>query len=319
MDALSTLFYALVFPGFLFLALLALLFQYIDRKVVARVQGRIGPPLLQPLADFVKLLGKEVISPEGSDSRVLSAAPLVALAAVFAAFLLMPVSGPSPLGFAGDLPVALYLLTLPTVIMLVVGFASKSAYTSLGGARAVTLLFMYEVPFYLALLAPAIAAGSWSMGAIVEWQSGNGLLVLSQPLALAVALIGLQAKLERAPFDIAEAETELIAGPWTELTGRRLAVMRLSFDAALVAGCVLVALLFLGGGALPGDPHPYWLVAVAVVLLKAFLVALVLIVVRAAFGRLRVDQFSSFGWRVLAPAAVLQVFVVLVTVGGGWP
>jgi len=82
MDALSTLFYALVFPGFLFLALLALLFQYIDRKVVARVQGRIGPPLLQPLADFVKLLGKEVISPEGSDSRVLSAAPLIALAAV---------------------------------------------------------------------------------------------------------------------------------------------------------------------------------------------------------------------------------------------
>ncbi len=318
MDPLLLVVYIFLFPGFLFLIAYAFLFQFLDRKIYARMQNRVGPPLLQPFADFVKMLGKEVIDPKGVDRRAFDAAPLLALAAVMTAFLYVPIVGGSPLAFQGDLIVVLYLMTVPTIVLFVLGWLSRNVYATIGGVRAVTQLFIYEVPFYLAMLGPALmagAAGGWSISGIVAWQQRNLWFAVFQPIGLVVAIIGLQAKLERTPFDIPEAETEILAGPTTELTGRRLALMKLTMDVSMVVGSALVAALFLGGPLLPWTFSPNWLgwiIGFAVFLAKTLAVLLVLSSIRAATGRIRIDQLNDIGWKYLASAAVLQMALVLV-------
>ncbi len=314
---MELLLYALVFPGLLFLVASALFLQYVDRKLLARMQNRVGPPVVQPLADLLKVLAKEDVIPGGVDARALGLIPLLAFAAVATAFLYMPVVGPSPLAFQGDLVVALYLLTLPSILLFLVGWMSRNVFATIGGVRAVTQLFIYEVPLFLALLGPALAAGSWSISDVAAWQANHPWSALLQPIGFTVALVGLQAKLERAPFDIPEADTEIVAGPWTELTGRKLAVMRLSMDMALVAGVVLVADLFLGGPATPFAVPGAWAPALgfAVLAAKALGILGLLAVVRAAVGRVRLDQLSRFGWRYLTPASLGQVALVLLMQG----
>ena len=162
--------YILIFPGFLFLFGYALFLQIVDRRITARMQHRIGPPILQPLADIVKTLAKEVIDLKDVDKKALDAAPLLALAAVMTAYLYIPIVGRSPLAFQGDLAVVLYLLTLPTIILFVVGWLSRNIFATIGGVRAVTQMFIYEVPFFLALMTPALMAGSWSISILL---SGN--------------------------------------------------------------------------------------------------------------------------------------------------
>ena len=315
MDPLLLAVYVLVFPGFLFLLAYAFFLQFVDRKVAARMQNRVGPPLLQPFADFIKMLGKEVIDVKGIDRKAFDFAPILALAAAMTAFLYVPVVGNSPLAFEGDLVLVLYLLTLPTVILFVLGWLSRNVFATVGGVRAVTQLFIYEVPFFLALLAPALMAGTWSISEIVAWQQTHLWFAILQPIGFVVAIIGLQAKLERTPFDIPEAETEIVAGPWTELTGRRLALMHLTLDVSLVAGSALVAALFLGGPMVPWAITPDWLrwiVGFALFLAKTLGVLLVLASIKVATGRIRLDQLNDIGWKYLATAAIVQVALVLV-------
>ena len=314
-DPVLILLYIFVFPGFFFLFTYALFLSYLDRKIAARMQQRVGPPFYQPLADLIKMLGKEVINPDGVDWRIFDAIPLVVLAAVMTAFLYVPVIGASPLAFQGDLVVVLYLMTLPAIGLFLLGWLSRNIFSAIGGIRAVTQLFIYEVPFFLALLTPAIMAGSWSISEIVLWQQQNLWLVFLQPIGFVVALIGLQAKLERTPFDIPEAETEIVAGPWTELTGRRLALMHLTTEILLVVGSALIAALFLGGPLLPWTLSPAWLNVAAgfcLFLAKTLAVLLVLSSIRVATGRLRIDQLNDIGWKYIASAALVQVGIVLV-------
>ncbi len=319
MEPWLLLVYALIFPGLLFLLAYALFLQYADRKISARMQNRVGPPFLQPFADIVKLLAKEVITPEGVDRKAFDAAPILAFAAVVTAFLYVPVVAGSPIAFQGDLILVLYLLTLPTIILFLLGWLSRNVFATVGGVRAVTQLFIYEVPFFLALLAPAIAAGSWNISEIMAWQSAHLWILIYQPIGFVLALIGLQAKLERTPFDIPEAETEIVAGPWTELTGRRLALMRLTMDVSMVVGSALVAALFLGGPLTPWAIEPGWLSVVVgflLFLVKTFAILLILITIKVAMGRVRIDQLNNLGWKYLASLAVLQVLLVLLM--NGW-
>ncbi|HTY15943.1 MAG TPA: complex I subunit 1 family protein [Methanoregulaceae archaeon] len=314
-DTLLLLVYIIVFPGFIFLLAYALFFEFLDRKISARMQHRVGPPLFQPFADLIKMLGKEVIDPDGVDRHVFDTAPLVALAAVMTAFLYIPVTGASPLAFQGDLVVVLYLLMLPTVALFLIGWLSRNVFSAVGGIRAVTQMFIYEVPFFLALLTPALMAGSWSISDIVLWQQEHLWFMVIQPIGFVVGLIGLQAKLERTPFDIPEAETEIVAGPWTELTGRRLALMHLTSDVSLVVGSSLIAALFLGGPALPWTVSPVWLNWIAGFLLflaKTLAVLLILSSMKVATGRIRIDQLNAIGWKYIAGAAVVQVALVLI-------
>jgi len=319
MDLALLILYVFVFPGLLLLLAYAFFMEYVDRKLSARIQNRVGPPLFQPFADFVKLLSKEDITPEDVDPPSMRAIPILAFAAVATAFLYVPVVGSSPLAFQGDLIVVLYLLTVPSILLFLIGWISRNIFATLGGVRVATQLFIYEVPFFLALLGPALASGSWSISKIVEWEQANLWFVATQPIGFVVALIGLQAKLERTPFDIPEAETEIVAGPWTELTGRKLALMRLTVDMALVTGAALISALFLGGPAVPWAVEPAWLaglVRFASFFLKTLAILFVLTLVRMAMGRVRIDQLNDFGWRYLASAAIVQVLIVLLLSGG---
>jgi NADH-quinone oxidoreductase subunit H len=181
------------------------------------------------------------------------------------------------------------------------------------------MLFIYEVPFFLALLMPALMAGSWSISEIAAWQQGHTWFALLQPIGLVVGLIGLQAKLERQPFDIPEAETELVAGPWTELTGRRLALMHLTMQVMLVAGSGLIAALFLGGPLPPWpiSPPGSWIAGFALFLGKTLVILVILASIKVATGRIRIDQLNDIGWKYLASATILQVAIVLL-MGSTW-
>jgi NADH-quinone oxidoreductase subunit H len=314
-DPVYTFVYIFLFPGFLFIIIYGLILEFLDRRIAARMQNRVGPPFFQPFADFIKMLGKEVIDPEGVDRQLFDAAPLVALAAVMTAYLYVPVLGNSPLAFQGDLVLVLYLLTLPTIALFLLGWLSRNIFSAIGGIRAVTQMFIYEVPFFLALLAPALMAGTWSISEIAVWQQKNLWFIFLQPIGFVVALIGLQAKLERTPFDIPEAETEIIAGPWTELTGRRLALMHLTMNVSLVVGSSLIAALFLGGPMIPWVITPVWMGWIAgffLFLAKTLGVLLVLASIKVATGRIRIDQLNRIGWKYIASAAIVQVALVLI-------
>jgi NADH-quinone oxidoreductase subunit H len=313
-DALLLFFYIFLFPGLLFLFVYALFFEFLDRKIAARMQHRVGPPFFQPFADFIKMLGKEVINPNGIDQKIFDAAPLVALAAVITAYFYIPIVGNSPFNFQGDLVLVLFLLSVPTIVLLLLGWLSRNIFSAMGGIRAITQMFIYEVPFFLVLLAPAMMAGTWSVSGIVQWQQKNLWLVILQPIGFVVALVCLQAKLERTPFDIPEAETEIIAGPWTELTGRRLAIMHLAKDIALVTGSALIAALFLGGPMSNITPTPQWLnwfFGFFLFLTKTLVVLLILSTIKVATGRIRIDQLNMIGWKYIASAAMVQVALVL--------
>lgn len=304
-DWLSALFALLVFPGCGFLFACALLFHWLDRWVAARLQGRIGPPWFQPLADLIKLLAKEDILPIGAHGRACAALPMVSLAAVLTAAMYVPVGKQAASAFEGDLIVTLFLLSLPALGYFLAGWLSASVFSVVGGSRALLQYFAYEVPFLMALSGPAILGGSWSISRIAAQQSQGPWMVFLQPLGFLVALIGLIGKLKRSPFDIPKAKSEIGAGPLTEFSGRRLALWHLSLQIKTVVGVFLLVNVFLGGSAGPLAP-PALLFG-----LKALLVLLLLSVAGVLYARLRIDQLASLGWRLLAPLALVQIVVAI--------
>ena len=214
----------LIFPGFLFTGAVGMLSSWIDRKVTARVQWRVGPPLLQPLYDFVKLLGKETIVPEGNRIIPFLLAPLGGLAAVtVVSFILwLPIlNWPvfAPLSFSGDIILIVYLLTIPSLCVIIGGSSTCNPLGSLGSSREMKLILAYELPFILAITVPIIQSGGLvRLDSLVAYQAQHGAAMLhfSGLFALLAAIPCMQAKLTLVPFDIPEAETEIIAGPYTD-------------------------------------------------------------------------------------------------------
>jgi len=301
MAALKTILYLLVYPGFLFLFVYSTFVEWFDRKVYARLQNRMGPThtgragLLQPIADIVKLMAKEDIVPDKADKKVFTALPVVGLAVVLTAGLLLPVwnidlAAASPISFPGDLIVLLYLLSLPTLVLFLAGWSSTNAFSIIGGTRVLTMLFGYEVPLFLAVLSPAVLAGSWRMAEIAAFYRAHPLLILPNLIGFGIALIAVQAKLERTPFDIPHAETEIVGGTFTEYSGKKLAFFRLMADVELVVAAGLLATVFLGG--FGGSVLPAFVQFV----LKTLFVVFLLSVLRAVTGRIRVDQVVSLAW-----------------------
>ena len=319
MAILKPIFFLLVYPGVLFLFVYSTFCEWFDRKVYARLQNRLGPfhtgrsGILQPIADFVKLMAKEDIVPEKADKAMFSALPVFALAIVCTAAVILPLQvAPGETGFrsfSGDLIVMVYLLSLPTLIFFLAGWHSTNLFSTIGGVRVLTMLFGYEIPLLLAVLSPAILADSWRMARIAEFYQAHPWLVPANAVGFAVAIICLQAKLERVPFDIPHAETEIVGGTFTEYSGKKLAFFRLLSDIEMVVGAGLIAAVFMGG--FPGGPMMGLLQFIA----KTLLVILLLTVLRAACARIRIDQMVRFAWRVLAPLAVLQLLIVIVLKG----
>lgn len=305
------LFSFLVFPGLLFWVALGLVAQFVDRKLYARFQNRQGPPWFQPLADLLKLIRKESCIPEQADGFFFCLMPVLALTATVTSSFLIPLWKPAGLmGFSGDVIVVLYLLTIPTFTFFLAGWYSRSVYSMIGAARTVIQLFAYEVPLFLSILAPALLADSWQLSEVVRFYQAHPWLALCNLPALAVASVALLGKLEKVPFDIPEAETEIVAGSFTEYSGRLLAFFRMTIDIEMVVGAALIAAVFLPFGlSLPP------VASFALTIVKIFVVIELISLARTVFARLRLDQMIAFCWRLVAPVALLQVVINLLLKG----
>lgn len=291
----------LLFPGGLALLLAALLYEWINRKLAARLQNRVGPRWYQPFADLVKLLAKEEIYPQGVPPTLFDLLPVISLAAVTTAAVYVPLFGMSPAGnFPGDLIVAVYLLSVLSLCTSLAGLITDDHYALVGGLRVLTQLFSYEAPFLLALLLPALAAGSWQISEIAAYASEHTWLLLTQPIGFVVAVIGLMGKLELPPFDAPEAHTEIVAGSLTEYSGRGLALFRLSRDVVLVVGLALIAALYLGGTA-----------NVLLFFAKTLLLLFAVTIAQTLFARLRIDQTIGLWWRYGVLLALGQWLITL--------
>jgi len=298
----------LFFPGGLFLMASGMLYEWADRKLVARYQNRVGPRWFQPLADVVKLLAKEEIVPRGVNARLFTGLPIAGLAAALTAALYVPLFGFAPAhAFRGDLIAALYLLSVPTLTLGLAGANTLDRFALVGATRTLTQLFSYEAPFLLALLGPAIVAGSWQIGAINLYAQGHWWMLFTQPVGFIVALVGLMGKLELPPFDAPEAETEIVSGALTEYSGRGLALFHIAKNVELVVGLTLISSFYLGGLTSPIG-----------FLLKTGALLLVMSIFQSLFARLRIDQTVGLWWRIGALLALVQLLVlVLVEVARG--
>jgi NADH-quinone oxidoreductase subunit H len=303
---LSAFYTLFVFPGFAFLFACSMVFAWIDRRMIARLQGRVGPPWFQPLADWIKLMAKEDILPNGANEWAGTALPVASLAAVLTASIYIPVGGMVFSAFEGDLIVVLFLLSLPALAYFMAGWATGGVYSVIGGNRSLLQYFSYEVPFLMALTGPAILSGTWSIEGIAAHQSGTIWGVLVQPVGFLLAVVGLLGKLKRVPFDIPKAKSEIVAGPLTEFSGRRLALWNLSIQIKTVAGIFLLVNTFLGGSGVSRILAPPLSFAI-----KSLLVLLSLSVSSVLYARLRIDQLANLGWRILAPLALLQTAVTI--------
>jgi len=315
---LSAVLSVVVYPGMGFLILLSLLYEWIDRKFVARLQNRYGPlytgpsGILQPFADIVKLLSKEDIEPKGVDHVVFRAAPILMLALPLLGLLVVPINSQTALlAFEGDLIFMIFLLTLIAALVFLAGYASANRFGTIGGLRAALQMLGYEVPLSVSLVGPAVMAGSLSISRIVQWQTRTGFwMILMQPVGFAVSILCLLAELEKIPFDIPEAETEIVAGWLTEYSGRKLALLRLAGDVEMVLACGLLAALYLGG---PASPVP-WL-SIVWFLIKTLAVLLIFSNLRSLFARFRIDQMISGCWKYLLPLASIQLIAVELMLG----
>jgi len=216
----NTLFNYLIFPGFLFTSIAGLALNWIDRKLTARIQWRVGPPWYQPLFDVLKLFGKEITIPKEGKDTLFLIAPFFSLGAiVFASTLLLLPNFISSSGFAGDLIVILYLLMIPGISTILGGASSANPLASLGVSREIKLMISYELPLVLAIFTPVIkTSGIITIDGLLKYQLTNGIMLKNPSciIAFLVAIICIQAKLGSVPFDQSEAETEIMAGAYIE-------------------------------------------------------------------------------------------------------
>ncbi len=286
-----------------------ILLIWVERKVAARIQDRIGPNrvgpygLLQPVADALKMLTKEDITPAGADRFIYNLAPIIAFAMIILMWAVIPFS---PVHVGADLSIGiLYFIALGsigTVKVMVGGWSSNNKYALLGAFRTIALLLSYEVPLILALLVPVLMTGTMSLQDITFAQGGMWFIVTA-PLAALIFLIANQAETGRAPFDLIEAESELIAGYNIEYSGFKFGMFMAGEFLHVFTVAVLFSVLFLGGWWGPGvEQAP----ALGFIYLgaKTALVYLALLWVRNTLPRFRVDQVMALNWKVMVPGAI---------------
>ena len=305
---MSLLFNFFIFPGFLFTAVIGMLVGWIDRKVTARIHWRVGPPWYQNFVDFYKLLGKEVIVPEGGGSLFLLA-PLLGLASATLVSMILSnaIFGLNKYGFSGDLIVVVYLLMIPAIAVILGASASRNSLASLAASREMKLVLGYELPFILSILVVIIKTASLRLTEILGYQAAHGSLAslgqgnFSGFLALLVGIFCLQAKLGLVPFDMAEAETEIAGGTLIEYSGPALAIFRLTKSFMMV-----IMPLFLIG--------LFWAGAISLVALIGKYVALLVIVIliRNTNPRVRIDQAVRFFWGPMTILAGLAIILAII-------
>jgi NADH-quinone oxidoreductase subunit H len=303
----------------------------LERKVIAWVQIRLGPMrvgpygTLQPIADAIKLLLKEDITPARADRLLFTVAPIVAMVPALIAFAVIPFGaelslfGYSVPLFIADVNVGLLYIVATTSIsvygIILAGYASNSKFPLLAGLRASAQLISYEVAVTMMLVSMVVTAGTPSMVGIVEAQLTQGVwFVFLQPIAFVILFIGGLAETNRAPFDLPEAEQELTGGFHTEYSGMRFALFFLAEYANMIVVSAVATTLFLGGWLRP-FPNVAWLAWLDLIpgwvwfLLKTFAFLYVFIWIRATLPRYRYDQLMRLGWKILIPLAIANLIV----------
>ena len=300
-------------------ALLALVFVllnvlfliWLERKVSGHIQQRMGPMrvgwhgALQTLADVFKLIAKEDIVPAGADRRVFALAPIIAFAPALAVYAVLP-WGPGLV--ARDLNIALvYIAAISSMVVIAIlmaGWSSNNKWSLLGSIRSAAQLISYEVPLVISIVAVAMLAGSLSLKEIVEAQLGGVWYILIQPIGFVIFFIATLAELNRGPFDLPEAESELVAGYQTEYSGMRWAMWMLSEYGAMVSSSAIGVALYFGGWSGPAFlPGAIWF------LLKVYVLIFVIMWVRWTFPRIRVDQLMDVGWKGLVPLSLVNLVI----------
>ena len=312
LNALTVLGYILIFPGFLFCFLAGMLLSGIDRKLVARMQKRVGPPILQPFYDFFKLMGKETIVPAAASRTVFLMAPLVGLAALVVLQLFIPVFSFQAFSGVADMIVILYLMLIPALAIIMGGAASGSPYAGVGLSREMVTVISCELPLVLVLLAVGKTVGdalgkglTFSLTDIAAYQAANGCLIAKAsmiPAAIAMLLI-IPGETGSHPFDAAEAETEICEGMLAEYSGPPLGVYKLSHSIKLVTLTTLFTALFLGGlgtGILLVD-------GLIVFAISVVLTVVCISLVHAVTARLKIEQIFKYYWTVVSGLALISL------------
>ena len=302
---MKLLFNYLIFPGFLFSAIIGLMAGWVDRKVTARLQWRKGPPWHQNFTDILKLLGKETVVPEGTGFTFLLS-PYIGLAGLVLAATILGTAIFSPLeSFTADLIVVLYLFIIPAVAMILGASSSRNPLASVGASREMKLVLAYELPFILSIIVVIIKSGvTIQLGQILDHQIrlGSNLASWSGALAFIVAILCMQAKLGFVPFDASEADQEIMGGVLVEYSGLPLAIFKLTKAVLLYTMPLFLIVLFWAG-----NLSPLALIGKYVVLL------VIVILIKNTNPRLRIDQALRFFWRL--PTLLAAVAIVLALLG----
>lgn len=300
---MKILFNYLIFPGFLFSAIIGLLASWVDRKVTARIQWRVGPPWYQNFVDILKLLGKETIVPQGAKmtffySPFLGLLSLILVVTILGKIIIMPLES-----FAGDLIVILYLLIIPALAIILGASSSSNPLASVGASREMKMILGYELPFILSAIVVIIkSGGAIRISQILNHQInfGSNIASLSGALAFIVAIFCMQAKLGLVPFDASEAEQEIMAGVLIEYSGLPFAIFKLTKAILLYAMPLFLIVLFAGK-----DLSPTFIVG------KYILILVGIILIRNTNPRMRIDQALRWFWGPMTILASVAVILAL--------
>lgn len=311
-NAVVYLGFILIFPGFLFCIFCGMLLCGIERKIVARMQKRVGPPILQPWYDFFKLCGKETIIPAAANRTIFLAAPILGLTALVVIQLFIPVFQFTAFSGNADVIVILYLLLIPALAEVIGAAASGSPYAGVGLSREMVTIISCELPLVLVLLAVGKAVGNslgtgvcFSLQSIAEYQAESGSLITKFsmiPAAVAMLLV-IPGEIGSHPFDAAEAETEICEGMLAEYSGKPLAVYKLSHAVKMFTMTSLFVALFLGGlgtGIMTAD-------ALIVLALSVAIIICVVALINAATARLKIEQIFKYYWTFVSGLAALSL------------
>jgi len=305
---MSVPFVVLYFIGsFLFLSMSGLIAMWIDRKITARIQFRVGPPWYQNFVDFIKLTGKEVLIPEKANKLIFVSSPVAALmaASLSGAILLLALK---KMGFAGDIILLVYLLVIPSLAIILGGSSSGNILASVGVSRELKLLLSYELPFICAIIIAGIKGGlTTSLTKIMAYQQSTGISVfsISGIIGFFISIFALQGKLGLVPFDLAEAEGEISTGAFIEYSGILLGLFKLAKAILYIVGPLFIVCLFLGGISFDSVGK------VINGILKYFLVLIIMILIKNTNPRVRIDQAFKFFWVKLTLFGIIGISLAL--------
>lgn len=304
---------AFVVTLIIIVGLFAYLFGWIERKFIARMQSRHGPTyvgkfgILQNLADLLKLISKENIIPSNSDQPLFSLSiPLMVAAVLITLFLIPLTQSYVGIGTSIALIVVFMVLSFMPLLVFLAGWTSGNKFASIGAERSVVMLISYEIPLILVIAAVAMLANSYSFTSIISAQSHYWFAIL-MPIGLLVFFIIMLAEMERPPFDLREADSELIAGWLTDVSPPYYALILFLDYVRLFVGALLISVLFLGGYMGPSILPP-----LAWTLIKVILISLFVVVIRSTTVRMRIDRVLKLGWAYLTPLAVVNLLLTFV-------